>query len=381
MRFIILVFSFIIGTTANRDYLALNCKPKSSGTCLIFLTPEGKTFKNYFLPCLDGLTYAALAMGTAGYEVDPKKILGQANEDIEENVTQGDYKCFWKKLNDRDIAPKEDVSVILIAEINSFFLPDDYKNKSSVFNAQARFDSLRDFRPVTLCLASSDFKSFGCNGNSSESSEPMTVLSIDFGMADYTRNTEYVIKIINKIIKEEVDQNIMKKITKMLNLTYSDPTNVTVIDDLKKAEEYMAYLKENSLTSPVTFQITRRPMVVTQSFYKPKVLTKSSRRPKTITQSSRKPRVTMRYIRKFIRTTARPTTKRFTNFRTRVTLKPAIKKKEYTRITTTKKLIKTTLRPTTKLYSKSNSEVKPKSKVTQPSRIPVRIRSNFAQND
>lgn len=126
----------------------------------------------------------------------------------------------------------------------------------------------------------------------------------------------------------------------MLNLTYSNPTNVTVIDNLNKAEEYMTYLKESkfynissyilfldSLTSPVTFQITRRPMVVTQSFYKPKVLMKSSRRPKTITQSSRKPRVTMRYIRKFIRTTARPTTKRFTNFRTRVTLKPAIKKK------------------------------------------------------
>ncbi|CEF60947.1 Hypothetical protein SRAE_0000007900 [Strongyloides ratti] len=264
MRFIILVFSFIISTTAKLDYLAINCGPKSYGKCLIFLTPDGRTFKDYFLPCLNGLTYAALAMGTTGYEVDSKKILGQANKDIEEDVTQGDYKCFLRNLNDKEIAPRDDVLAVLIADINSYFLPDEYKDKARLFDVKARANTLRDFlsdsylnnRSVTLCLASSDFKSLGCIENSSEScmifmtplsstfnktildlAEPMTAIQLDFALGDYTRNTSNTIKILNQIIKEEVDQKIMKEITKRLNITYINPTNVTIVNDLKEVND------------------------------------------------------------------------------------------------------------------------------------------------
>uniref|UniRef100_A0A0K0E2U2 Sulfotransferase domain-containing protein n=1 Tax=Strongyloides stercoralis TaxID=6248 RepID=A0A0K0E2U2_STRER len=110
----------------------------------IILFPNGETFNNKFLPVLDGLTHASLKMGITGYEVDPKTILGHANEEIEEYVTAGQYKHFIKRLHDNSINPKNDVVVILMADLNPYFLPDKYEKISSTFKAAVKVNELKD---------------------------------------------------------------------------------------------------------------------------------------------------------------------------------------------------------------------------------------------
>uniref|UniRef100_A0A0K0E2T9 Secreted protein n=1 Tax=Strongyloides stercoralis TaxID=6248 RepID=A0A0K0E2T9_STRER len=64
--------------------------------------------------------------------------------------------------------------------------------------------------------------------------DAMTILQIDFAMAEYnnTHKTDYVLQLLNQIIKEEVNQTQIKKFVGQLSgVTYRLPTNITLVKE------------------------------------------------------------------------------------------------------------------------------------------------------
>uniref|UniRef100_A0A0K0E2U0 Secreted protein n=1 Tax=Strongyloides stercoralis TaxID=6248 RepID=A0A0K0E2U0_STRER len=279
------------------------------------------------------------------------------------------------------------------------------------------------FSIITISFESSaDFKTFNCETNSTEPciivmdplgstynstlfelADPLTALSLDFGMAEYQRNKPKVVGILNEIIRDEVNQTVMENVVKYLNLTYRNPTYVVVNEDVNSVST------PPSIIFPET-STTKNTVRSTKSLRSPARISSKSRIKVTITPRYRitvpsKAKVT----RKSILVTRRLTTRRTTyKPRSQYDDRQKNKIKEPSKLKTTTKVpqstkstpsrnrfgyksildfksgikgtVKTTKShtdtinlPTTKPNNNLNKPINPTPKSKIPSRIPIKI--------
>ncbi|CEF60949.1 Sulfotransferase family-containing protein [Strongyloides ratti] len=105
---------------------------------------------------------------------------------------------------------------------------------------------------ITVTLTSYGYNVGNCNGKSNTGTciymtfaedafqkkflpllDGMTAIQIDFAAYEYNNKTDDVLRILNEIIADEVNQTTMKEFTKQLpDVTYKNPTNVTLVGTL-----------------------------------------------------------------------------------------------------------------------------------------------------